>query len=344
MMTQIKVRTTKPEAGNKYYNTKSNGGYSTCIKGKPTQKGLDVLANCVGNANAAFNEEHGFGYEKYHLNCNAENFIERAIASGLSVYKDPMVGGILVWRKGDTLSGSDGAGHVEAVIAILERDAAGHPTKIKTHSSGYGSSSVWWTVTRSNANGNWGSNSPYHYRATIAPEGYEPTPIIPITPTVARDKTKDQLETLEEMNIRTDIETTSPSLGTVPKGSIFNYYAEKKGKSSKWYAITEDKSQWIAGVSNNGKKKYCNIYVAEKPEPPKPEPTPGDEIKVGDTVKITASGYSNLYGKKGWKAWGIGWERTVLKIYDKDKYPYPYKVGKGNSVTGFYKESALKKK
>lgn len=174
----LNIRRTRPTSGNKYFNTKGNGGYSTCIKGKPTDSQCDVLANCVGNACGAFNEEHGFGYEKYHLNCNAENFIERAIASGLSVYQDPMVGGIIVWRKGATLSGSDGAGHVERVLDILERDSQGHPTKIRTDSSGYGSSSPWWTSVRSKGNGNWGCNSPYAYRGCIAPEGYNPsTPV-----------------------------------------------------------------------------------------------------------------------------------------------------------------------
>ena len=36
------IRGTKPESGNKYFNTKSKGGYSTCIVGKPTEKGLNV--------------------------------------------------------------------------------------------------------------------------------------------------------------------------------------------------------------------------------------------------------------------------------------------------------------
>lgn len=106
------IRTTKPGAGNKYFIRKANGGYSTCIQGKPTDANCNVLANCVGYACGAFNEECNLGYEKYWLNCNAENFIERAIALGLSVVKEPVVGGIMVWQKGATLSGNDGAGHV----------------------------------------------------------------------------------------------------------------------------------------------------------------------------------------------------------------------------------------
>lgn len=48
-------RFTIPESGNPYYNTKSNGGYSEAIKGKPTKDGLNVLANCVGYAYGRFN-------------------------------------------------------------------------------------------------------------------------------------------------------------------------------------------------------------------------------------------------------------------------------------------------
>lgn len=331
----LNIRTTRPTSGNKYYNTKSAGGYSSCIKGKPTDKQCNVLSNCVGNACAGFNEEHNFGYEKYHLTCNAENFIEMAIASGLSVYKDPMPGGILVWQKG-TLKSSDGAGHVEIAISILEWKN-GHPSKIRTHSSGYGSSNPWWTSIRSIMDGNWGTNSPYKYRGCIAPKNYKP---VPITPTVPRDTTKNQLETLRDMNVRTDIETTSPSLGIVPAGNIYNYYEEKQGKSSKWYAITEDKSQWIAGVNNNG-TKYCAIYPAEPkpvpPEPPKPTPT---ELKVGDKVKIIGKGNGDSYGTSN-TAYGIGWTREILKIYS--GRPYPYRVGNKTGTTGFYKAEALEK-
>ncbi len=44
----FKMRTTRPEAGNKYYITVGNGGYSYAIKGNPTDAQNDVLSNCVG--------------------------------------------------------------------------------------------------------------------------------------------------------------------------------------------------------------------------------------------------------------------------------------------------------
>lgn len=70
-----------------------------------------------GYANGRFAEIMGKGYIPYQLVCNAENFIEKARGYGLSISNKPTLGGIMVWQKGSTLSGNDGAGHV----AIVER-------------------------------------------------------------------------------------------------------------------------------------------------------------------------------------------------------------------------------
>ena len=64
----MQMRTSKPGAGNKFYITKSKGGYSTCIQGSPTDSQCNVLANCVGYACGRFNEI--IGSMKYpSLNC-----------------------------------------------------------------------------------------------------------------------------------------------------------------------------------------------------------------------------------------------------------------------------------
>ena len=71
----FQIRTSKPSAGNKFYITTSNGGYSKCIKGKPTDKDCNVLANCVGYACGRFNEI--IGSMKYpYFNCNADALTE----------------------------------------------------------------------------------------------------------------------------------------------------------------------------------------------------------------------------------------------------------------------------
>jgi len=155
----MQMRTSKPTAGNKFYITKSKGGYSTCIQGNPTDSACNVLANCVGYACGRFNEI--IGSMKYpSLNCNAENFIERAKSLGLTIVSYPTLGGIMVWQKGATLKSSDGAGHV----AVIERiDSA---NQIYTSESGYGSS-AFWNSTRKNSNGRWGLSSGYTFRGCI---------------------------------------------------------------------------------------------------------------------------------------------------------------------------------
>lgn len=154
----MEIRNKKPEKGNKFYTRKASGGYSTCIKGKPTDT-CDVLSNCVGYACGRFNEI--IGEMKYpSLNCNAENFIERAKSKGLEISDVPTLGGIMVWQKGNTLNNSDGAGHV----AVVERIDSNN--QIFTSESNYGGE-AFFNSTRTNNNGRWGLSSNYKFRGCI---------------------------------------------------------------------------------------------------------------------------------------------------------------------------------
>ena len=144
------MRTSLPEKGNKFYNTKASGGYSYCIVGKPTCDGLNVLANCVGYACGRFNEI--IGHMEYpYLNCNAEDFIVRGKSLGLKVSNEPTLGGIMVWEGKGSL-----AGHVAIVEKIIDENT------IYTSESGY-NSAYFWNSTRKKGNGNWGSGSSYKY-------------------------------------------------------------------------------------------------------------------------------------------------------------------------------------
>lgn len=164
-MAAFKPRMTKPEAGNPYYNTKANGGYSYAIKGKPTDKGCDVLANCVGYAYGRFNEIGGWGSCKYLSPTNAEKFIQ--YADGLEIGQTPKLGACMVWRKGATLFGSDGAGHVAIVEKIISA------TEVVTSESGWNSKKPFWTQTRKKGiNGRWGAGSGYTFLGFI----YNPAP------------------------------------------------------------------------------------------------------------------------------------------------------------------------
>lgn len=163
-MAEFKPRTTKPEAGNKYYITKAKGGYSDAIQGKPTDPDCNVLSNCVGYAYGRFNEIGGYGCCKYLRPVNAENFIQ--YANGLEVGQTPKIGACMVWKKGATLSNSDGAGHVAIVEKVISN------TEIVTSESGYNSSKPFWTKTRKKGNGNWGAGSGYTFLGFI----YNPAP------------------------------------------------------------------------------------------------------------------------------------------------------------------------
>ena len=158
-------RLSRPESGNPYYNTRGNGGYSNAIKGKPTDPGCDVLANCVGYAYGRFNEIGGWGSCKYLSPVNAENFIQ--YARGLEVGMTPRVGACMVWRKGATLSNADGAGHV----AIVEKVVSS--TQVLTSESGWNCVNPFWTKTRNKgADGNWGAGAGYTFLGFI----YNPAP------------------------------------------------------------------------------------------------------------------------------------------------------------------------
>lgn len=162
----MKKRTTQPK-NNGYYIRQANGGLNGAIAGYPTINGANVLCNCVGYANGRFNEiildpnlkgtEKNF---KYQLVCNAENFIESAKRQGLKISKKPVVGGIMVWQKGASLSSGDGAGHV-AVVEQIYADG-----QILTSESGY-NAYAFKTFKRSNSNGRWGMMSAYKFRGCI---------------------------------------------------------------------------------------------------------------------------------------------------------------------------------
>ena len=153
------MRTAKPQ-NSPYYMRKVDGGYSDACKGSPTDPKATVLANCVGYANGRFAEIIGKPYIEYQLVCNAENFIESARRQGLKISLQPVVGGIMVWQRGSTLEGWDGAGHVEVVE---QKNSDG---TIYCSSSGYNGWAFRYSK-RDNDNGRWGQPSGYKYRGCI---------------------------------------------------------------------------------------------------------------------------------------------------------------------------------
>lgn len=174
----MKIRKTQPK-NNKYYIRQVSGGLNGAVSGSPTVTGANVLCNCVGYANGRFNEiindpdlkgiTKSF---KYQLVCNAENFIESAKRQGLKISKTPTLGGIMVWQRGNTLNGYDGAGHVE-VVEELYKDGS-----VLCSSSGW-SAWAFRLLRRNNSNGRWGQPAGYKFRGCIinpAIKGGKPLP------------------------------------------------------------------------------------------------------------------------------------------------------------------------
>lgn len=136
-----------PESGNPYYNTKDSGGYSPCIRGNNDHgqrvKGLNVLPNCVGWVVGRFNEIGEYGSCKWLGSTDAANFISLARKQGLTISKDPTLGGVMVWS-----GGKGGLGHVACVEAKIGTEIA-----VTSHSEYYGLPFVIYDLKR--GNGNW---------------------------------------------------------------------------------------------------------------------------------------------------------------------------------------------
>ena len=323
--TGFTMRTTRP-ANNKNFITRGSGGWNTCIKGSPRYQYADALANCVGYASGRFNEiiniaRETSGCTYTTLNCNAVNFKERAEAAGLQTGSTPRRGAIMCWGKeGD-------AGHV----AIVER--VNNNNSVYTSESGWGSSSIFWNSTRTNNNGRWGCGAGYYFRCFIylpddvqkAIDAEEPKP----TPTPAPTPS-DKFNIGDKVVINGALYVSSTAAS--PAGSVSNKITNitrKAPGTAHPYNTTGDLG-WMDESS---------ISAYNEPAPaPAPTPRP---LSVGDTVEIVGTGNGSSYGTSN-TAYGIGWTRQILKIWDGRSYPY--QVGNSTGTTGFYRAEALKRK
>lgn len=286
-------RMTKPEAGNKYYIRKASGGYSTAIKGKPTDKDCDVLANCVGYAVGRFNEIGGWGSCKYLSPVNAEKFIQ--YAGGLEVGQTPKLGACMVWKKGATLSGDDGAGHVAIVEKIVSA------TEVVTSESGYNASKPFWTQTRKKGNGNWGAGSGYTFLGFIynpAPCCKDSAPAVSTTPTTS---TGSAATTTNQLPVtgKWDSETTrrlQKIFGTTVDGKISNQWAMYKdsnpGLADGWC--------WHSKPNGNGSRlikamqKWAGMPANEQDGEIGPKTIRAFQIKLGTYVDGKVSNPSQM--------------------------------------------------
>ena len=333
---EFAVRTYKP-SGNKNFITTSSGGWNTCIKGYPTDPNANVLANCVGYASGRFNEiineaKGTTGCSYKGLNCNAEWFIERAQQAGLKTGSTPKVGAIMCWQKGTVDGGGDGAGHV----AIVER--VNSNGTVYTSESGYGST-AFWNQTRSNSNGRWGCGSGYKFRAFIyLPEDVQKIVDNIVNPPKPEPKPEEdksngytgKFKEGDKVVINGPLYVSSTALNAT--GNVSN-------KVTNIVLVAKNTAHPYNTTGYLGWMNEKDIKLYEEPKPT-PKPTPSTTLQVGDTVKIVGTGNGSSYGTSN-TAYGIGWTRQILGIYE--GRPYPYRVGNSTGTTGFYKASALKK-
>jgi hypothetical protein len=213
-----------------------NGGYSNAIKGSPTDPDCDVLANCVGYAYGRFNEIGNYGCCKYLAPVNAENFIQ--YKGSCEVGQTPRLGACMVWQKGATLSGSDGAGHV----AIVEKVVS--DTEVYTSESGYGCSRPFWNQTRKKgSDGNWGAGAGYKFLGFI------------YNPAVTGNTVVEQPQVVEKKPEKVETPVTPvTSNSLIKKGSIVRINSDGvwyNGKAiPRW---VRNKSWIVLEVGKNGR-------------------------------------------------------------------------------------------
>ena len=329
-MGSFSMRTSKPGAGNKNFIRTASGGWNTCITGNPKDKDCDVLANCVGFASGRFNEiinnargTSGCTYK--YLNCNAENFIERAISAGLRIGSTPRVGAIGCAMKGSTLNGSDGAGHVW-IVEKVNSDGSTY-----TSESGYGSS-AFWNQTRSNKNGRWGLGSGYSFRGFIylpddvqkvVDEAIKPAPTPTPTPTPATRKFNkgDKVVFTGRLyadsygggagQTRTNLQATITLVNT-------------DSKATKPYNINNGLG-WVAEADLTAAGSSKSHFE------------PGDTVTVNGVGRATSNGtgaYTRNYSNAKAKV-----------IYYKEGKSHPYALNLNNNmngVTGWFTSSSVK--
>lgn len=337
----MKIRKTCPK-NNKYYIRIVSGGLNDAIAGKPTQKYANVLDNCVGYANGRYNELWNDAnlegiVKPFHvqLTCNAENFIESAKKQGLKISSTPVVGGIMVWQKGKTLGGGDGAGHVAVVERVYDDGT------ILTSESGW-NAWAFKTIRRDNTNGRWGQNSAYKFRGCI------------INPNIKNVVTKAPKLTVDGVGGACTIRAMQRFFGTPADGVLSGqskaqskYYPSIKAveygkggsacvkKLQKWCGVTQDgvlgvktikKWQYIIGVDNDGIfgehsmkawQKYLNAHdKAVYPKTPtKPTTKPVETPKPTTTQSVIVAKAKALVGSSS-KATSA-YKSALAKAYPK---------------------------
>ncbi len=355
----FKIRTTKPEAGNKYYITKANGGWSNAIKGnsKNRDKDCDVLPNCVGYAYGRFNEIGGYGYCKYLTPTNAENFIKYKNPE-LKVGQIPKLGACMVWQKGNTLFGSDGAGHV----AIVEKVVS--DTEVYTSESGWSSSRPFWNQTRKKGYGNWGQKPSYKFL------GFIYNPAVPDVQVSDGNKPatvnfKYNVGDIVKFTGNSHYASSNATTAKQCKAGIAKVTSRAKGAKHPYHLVAENSKGstvhgWVNEVDIAGKVSGNSNSSASAGATTESKPTSKPEVKIDSAQSLSKSLAGTYQTTAGLNLRsGAGTTKNVLTVIPKGAkvtcygyyttvngtkwYYVTYKNSKGVRFTGFVSSKYLKK-
>lgn len=240
----------KPESGNPYWNRKPTG-YSPCIIGKPTCKGLDVLSNCVGWVVGRMNQETNMGKCIFYGNMNACSIYSNAKKNGLPTGTIPKIGATACWS-----GGSDKRGHVAQVEEVYSDDY------FLSSESAYNSYTFKNVKRKKGKNNNWGMSDKYKFQGFV----YNPN-IIKVAEPVDRDEDTNQLKILKnKLRIRTEPSLNGTVLDFAVKDGIYNDLETREADGYVWHKIAE--MNWLAEVDG---------YV---------ELLPKVEFHIGDKVTV----------------------------------------------------------
>ena len=131
----------------------------------------------------------------------------------------------------------------------------------------------------------------------------------------------------EEVNRRLNIKDNKP---------VTSAYIVKEGDTLSAIARIYNTTYQVL-AEYNGISNPDLIYPGQVINIPQ---TNSNRLKIGDTVRIINTGNGSSNGDSN-IAYGIGWTRTILNIYE--GRPFPYQVGDSTGTTGFYKETSLEK-
>lgn len=303
-------RTSAPPKDNKYFLRTVNGGYAQCIKGKPEYFTGSVLANCVGYAwgRAAELEEDpncNIGVPSSRVKAGKHNptsaWAWMSCTNGRKTGKTPKLGAVAVWK-----SNSSTVGHV-AIVSKINADGSWI-----SEESGYGGYTFRNKTYNKNSARSGSTFLGFIYLNVDLVEELTPT---------QEFKIGDKVIINGNLYKSSNAATASGKV-TNRTTTITRYAAGAKHP----YNTTGDLG-WMDAA---------DIKLASTPTP-----TPTEELKVGDKVKIIAKGNSRKDGK-GSSSGGIGWTRYILSV--NPGQPYPYQVGsKSRITTGYYTAAALKK-